>query len=333
MSGAPLEVLQHKRVVVVGYGNQGRAHALNLKESGLQVSVWLREGSARLETVRRDGLFATTDPQAVADAKLVIIALPDEAHAAFCPRLTGVLSAGSVVGFMHGFSVHYKCVEFPPEIGVVMVAPKGPGVALRQRFVEGMGIPALLAVHQGGTNPAEARQVATAWAHGIGCGRAGIIETTFREETETDLFGEQVVLCGGLTRLIYEAYQVLVEAGYPPLLAYTECCHEVKQIADLICDRGIAGMEKAISSTAHFGALDAGPKVISAQVRTRMQEVLGEIQSGAFAKRMIADSEQGGRRRAEGREASAMHPIEIAGRQVRAMLPWLKGGESQPKES
>lgn len=328
-SNSALEVLQNEVVAVIGYGNQGRAHCLNMRESGLRVVVGGRTESQSCKSARDSGFEVTTPCRAVAQAKLVVFALPDDIHGEVCPEIFAAMPRGSIAGFLHGFSVHFGCVKVPPELGAVLVAPKGPGTALRQRFQEGMGIPSLLAVHQGGAAPDETRRVAFAWAHAIGSATAGIIETTFREETETDLFGEQVVLCGGLTRLVYEAYETLVAAGYPPLLAYTECCHEVKQIGDLICDRGIAGMQRAISTTAHFGSIDAGNRVIDASVRTRMEGVLRDIQDGSFAARMIKDSKEGGPIRRRARAAALEHSIEKSGEEVRAMLPWLKHAQPQ----
>ncbi len=318
------EVISDKRVAVIGYGNQGRAHALNLRESGISVVIGGRIGSISCAQALADGFQAQDHLQAVAEADLVIVSLPDEVHGAVCPTLFEAMNPTAVMGFLHGFSVHFGQLTPPKDRAIVLVAPKGPGTALRERFLQGMGIPSLLAVHQGGQNPKQTEAIAIGWAHGIGSGRAGIIRTTFRDETETDLFGEQTVLCGGLTELIRSAYEILVEEGYPPLLAYTECCHEVKQIADLICDRGIAGMSSAISGTARFGAIDAGPRVIDSSVRARMKDVLKDIQTGAFAKRIIADAQQGSPRVIADRTAAANHPMEDAGRQLRAMLPWLK---------
>jgi len=312
-----------KIVAVIGYGNQGRTHALNLRESGVRVIVGGRAGSAACSRAAREGFPTHPAAQAVADAELVIVALPDEVHGTLCPTLLAAMKPSAVIGFLHGFSVHFGQVTIPPDRSAVLVAPKGPGTALRARFLEGMGIPSLLAVHHGASDPRMAEALAIGWAHGIGSARAGIIRTTFRDEAETDLFGEQAVLCGGMTELIRAAYETLVAAGYPPLLAYTECCHEVKQIADLICDRGIAGMTSAISATARFGAIDAGPRVIDAHVRATMQSVLKEIQDGSFARRMREDVEAGSPKMRAAQRAELEHPMEDAGRTLRAMLPWL----------
>ncbi|MSQ90381.1 MAG: ketol-acid reductoisomerase [Phycisphaerales bacterium] len=318
------KVISGKRVAIIGYGNQGRPHALNLRESGISVVVGGRRGSVARRNAEEDGFFTLDGAQAAAMAELVIVALPDLVHAEVCPTLICAMEPTAVLGFLHGFSVHYGAVVVPESHGVVLVAPKGPGTALRERFKEGFGIPSLLAVHQGGADPARTEALAIGWAQGIGSDRAGIIRTTFRDETETDLFGEQTVLCGGLSELIRVAFETLVEAGYPPLLAYTECCHEVKQIADLICDRGIAGMGEAISTTARFGALDAGARVIDDSVRIRMRAVLRDIQDGSFAKRMGQDAAAGSPRLVKATRTTADHPMEKSGRELRAMLPWLK---------
>ncbi|MSR44846.1 MAG: ketol-acid reductoisomerase [Phycisphaerales bacterium] len=321
---AAAQVVLGKTVAVIGYGNQGRSHALNLRESGIDIVVGGRAESLSLERANREGFQVADIPQSAAVAELVIVSLPDEAHEQVCPSIIAAMKPTSVLGFLHGFSIHFGAVCVPESIGVVLVAPKGPGTALRERFVEGLGIPSLLAVHQGGSDAAKTEALALGWAHGIGSGRAGIIRTTFRDEAETDLFGEQSVLCGGLSELIRAAYEILVEAGYPPLLAYTECCHEVKQVADLICDRGMAGMGRAISTTARFGAAEAGPRIIDATVRARMREVLRDIQDGSFAKRMRHDALNGSPVLKGAQASTDIHAMEAPGRVLRAMLPWLR---------
>ncbi len=320
---AGAKVISEQVVAIIGYGNQGRAHALNLRESGVKVVVGGRSGSTSRTRAEADGFRTADSPQVAVHADLVIVSLPDEVHGTLCPPLLEAMKPSGVIGFLHGFSIHFGQVVVPEDRGVVLVAPKGPGTALRARFVEGMGIPCLFAVHQGGTDPDRTEALALGWAHGIGSARAGVIRTTFRDETETDLFGEQIVLCGGLSELIRNAFEVLVEAGYDPLLAYTECCHEVKQIADLICDRGISGMGRAISNTARFGAMDAGQRIIDDSARIRMREVLADIQSGQFAKRVSEDARDGSRRLGEYMAKTEAHPLEDAGRSLRTMLPWL----------
>lgn len=267
---------------------------------------------------------------------LVAFSLPDSVHGEVCPPYLDAMEHGSVAGFLHGFSVHFGLVRVPAPIGVVMVAPKGPGTALRERFLQGMGIPCLLAIHQGGSDPMRTRNIADVWAAGIGCTRAGLVETTFKDECETDLFGEQSVLCGGMLALMRAAYETLVEAGYPPLLAYTECVHEVKQVADLVCDRGIVGMSRAISPTAKFGAMVASERIDDARLRATMRGILAEVRDGSFARNLIDDARSGGAALAAFDSALASHPMEREGEKVRAMLPWLRKGSSaatSPQES
>jgi ketol-acid reductoisomerase len=328
------DALRGKRVVVVGYGNQGRAHALNLRDSGLDVLVAGRPGSAARSRAEAEGFRTADTPAAVAAGDLVIVALPDEHHAeAWRTSIAPALRPGQTVGFIHGFSVHFGLVAPPAGVGCVLVAPKGPGTAVRQRYEQGMGIPSLLAVHQerdradGG--PA-ARDLALAWAAGIGSAHAGVVEVTFKDEAETDLFGEQSVLCGGMMGLAQAAFEILVEAGYPPLLAYTECVHEIKQIADLLESRGPAGMRHAISNTAEFGAYSAAPRIVDEHVRSAMKAVLADIRSGAFAKAMKADADAGSPWFRAQRAAADAHPIEPASAQVRALMPWLRGAAAPP---
>jgi ketol-acid reductoisomerase len=333
-SACPLEpcptpdALRGRRVAVVGYGNQGRAHALNLRDSGIALLVAGRAGSEARARAAREG-FATADTAAaVAGSDLAILALPDEVHAEVWARdVAPAMRPGQVAGFIHGSSIHFGLVRPAEGIGVVMVAPKGPGTTLRARFQAGQGIPALLAVHQerdaadGGPT---ALDLARAWAAGIGCGRAGVVRTTFEAEAVTDLFGEQAVLCGGMMGLAQAAYETLVEAGYPPLLAYTECVHEIKQVADLLYARGPAGMRRAISNTAEFGTYGAAPLIADEHVRARMRQILDEIRSGRFTRRMQADHDAGAPWFRAAREAAAAHPMERAGAEVRALMPWLE---------
>ena len=320
--------LQGRRVALVGYGNQGRAHALNLRDSGIDVRVAGRPGSEARGRATRDGFATEETHDAAGQSDLVILALPDEAHAEVWARdVAPAIRPGQVAGFIHGSSVHFGLVRPAAGIGIVMVAPKGPGTTLRARYQQGQGIPALLAVQQerdavGGGPTAHA--LACAWAAGIGCGRAGVVRTSFEAEAVTDLFGEQAVLCGGMMGLAQAAFETLVEAGYPPLLAYTECVHEIKQVADLLYARGPAGMRRAISNTAEFGTYRAAPAIADEHVRTTMRRRLGEIRSGAFTRRMQSDHDAGAPWFRAAREAAAAHPMERAGADVRALMPWLE---------
>ena len=320
--------LHGSSVAVVGYGNQGRAHALNLRDSGVSVAVAGRSGGAGIAAALADGFAAGTVEDMVPRAGLVIVALPDEVHESACPGIERLMAQSAAMGFLHGTSVHFGL--FRPAAGrtVVMVAPKGPGTALRARFLEGHGIPALWAVAQDGGNPDAARAMACAWGAGIGCARAGLIGTTFREEAETDLFGEQAVLCGGMIALVRAAYETLVDAGYPPLLAYIECCHELKQVADLVHDRGIAGMRSAISNTAESGADEAMAVLDDAVLRSRMRAILDRVRSGDFVQALARDARAGFPSLASARQRASAHPMEEAGRSVRALLPWLRTGQT-----
>jgi ketol-acid reductoisomerase len=318
-----LDPLRRGVVAVLGYGNQGHAHALNLRDSGARVIVGNRPGSARAARACADG-FDVTDPrEATEAADLVIVALPDEVQPqVFTESIEPRLRPGATLGFIHGFSVHYGLVDPPDGIGVIMVAPKGPGTTLRDLYVRGMGLPSLVAVERENASRS-AEFMALAWAAGIGSSRAAIVRTTFADETETDLFGEQAVLCGGLGELIVAAFETLVEAGYPPELAYIECCHEVKQVADLVYAHGPAAMREAISNTAEFGAYAAGPRVVDEHVRQTMRTILAEIRDGGFARRVREDHEAGFPWFEQRRRGAAQHPIEQAGHAVRAMMPWL----------
>lgn len=312
-----------KTVAVIGYGNQGRAHALNLRDSGVSVRVGSSPESRGFARAENDGFCPEIATTASAEADLVIAALPDTLHQKLVPPLFESMRPDAVIGFLHGFSMHFNLVSLPKHRDAVLVAPKGPGTALRQRYVEGMGIPALIAV-AGSKDAAAAELLALGWADGIGCTRAGVVQTTFAAEAETDLFGEQAVLCGGLMGLIRAAYETLVEAGYPPLVAYMECAHEVKQIADLVCDRGLDGMLGAISPTARFGAVDAGPRIVDDALRARLKALLGSVQDGSFAKRLASETEAGWPKTSEVRRELHASGIESAGRDVRALLPWLR---------
>jgi len=328
---APLEPLRDRPVAVIGYGNQGRAHALNLRDSGLEVIVGSRETSRGARQARLDNFTVHSIDDAASSGRLVIIALPDMVQPElWTTRISPNLGQNAVVGFIHGFAIRYGLITPEPGRGVVMVAPKGPGATLRARYVEGTGIPCLLAVEQE-SDAGDADALALAWAAGIGCARAGIIRTTFAAETETDLFGEQAVLCGGLTWLVLAAFETLVDAGYPPELAYLECCHEVKQIADLVYARGVAGMMDAISNTAEFGAHVAGPAMIDANMRRHLADILEQIRDGSFAQRMRRDYDNHFQWFSARRAELAQQPIDEAGATIRKLMPWLR--DQQSKES
>ncbi|MHC4127600.1 MAG: ketol-acid reductoisomerase [Planctomycetota bacterium] len=320
---APIHPLTTRSVAVVGFGSQGHAHALNLRESGVEVVVANRPDTPNGRRAIASGFSPRGIPEAVAGADLVILSLPDEAQpeiyrSAVAPHL----EPGATVGFLHGFNIRYGLIEPARDLGVIMVAPKGPGATLRRLYLEGRGLPCLYALHQ--DSPAgDAEAIGLAWANGIGAARAGIVYTTFADETETDLFGEQAVLCGGMTELIRAAFELLCDAGYPPELAYLECCHEVKQVADLLYERGPAAMFEAISNTAEFGSYRAGPFLIDEAVRRRMGQTLGAVRDGTFAAALRADYEQGFPWFKGQRQKSRDHALEPAGQVVRSLMPWL----------
>jgi ketol-acid reductoisomerase len=317
---APLDPLRGRTTAILGYGNQGRAHALNLRDSRVEVIIGLRSGSASADVARRDGFEPVELAEAASLADLVLMALPDEVQGeVFARAVTRNLRPAATVGFMHGLAVHAGLIHAPMGTGIVLVAPKGPGTTLRERFLRGLGIPCLFAVHQESAD-GHAEALGLAWACGIGCARAAIIRTTFAAETETDLFGEQAVICGGLTGLMLAAFETLVRAGYPPELAYIECCHEVKQVADLVYERGPAGMMQAISNTAEFGAYHAAARIVDDHVRCVLTGLLGDIRSGSFARRIASDVSAGFPWFQSQRQDLINHPIEVAGRAVRAMM-------------
>ena len=320
---AARQAFAKKTVAVIGYGNQGRAHSLNLRDSGVSVRIGSQADSRGFAHAKEDGFFPLSAPSAASEADLVIVALPDTLHAKLIPPLLDSMRPSATIGFLHGFSVHFGFVSLPKDRSAVLLAPKGPGTALRQRYLDGMGIPALFAAAES-TNAAAAELLAIGWADAIGCTRAGVVRTTFAAEAETDLFGEQAVLCGGLMGLIRAAYETLVEAGYPPLVAYMECAHEVKQIADLVCDHGLDGMLGAISPTARFGAVDAAPRIVDDALRERLKAMLGSVQDGSFAKRLALETAAGWPKTSALRREVHASGIESAGRDVRALLPWLR---------
>jgi ketol-acid reductoisomerase len=320
---ADLSLLDGKTVAIIGYGSQGHAHALNLKESGVNVVVGLRPDSSSVAQATEAGLDVKPVADAASAGDIVMVLVPDEKHReVWHSEVSDGISQGNALFFGHGFSIHYGEVEPPPGVDVAMVAPKGPGHLVRRQFEEGRGVPGLIAVHQDATGGA--RDLALAYAKGIGATRAGVIETTFKDETETDLFGEQSVLCGGVTELVRAGFETLVDAGYDPRLAYFECMHELKLIVDLMYEKGITGMRDSISNTAEYGDLTRGKRVISDDTRAAMKQILADIQSGDFAREWIAENRAGQenfqRLRAEGQG----HQIETEGAKLRSMMPWIE---------
>ncbi len=319
---ADLGRIQNKKVAVIGYGSQGHAHAQNLHHSGVDVRVGLRKDSSSWSKVEAAGLLVATVAEATRKADVIMLTVPDELAASiYREEVAPNLEAGNCLAVAHGFNIHFQAIIPPADINVIMIAPKGPGHTVRDHYEQGRGIPCLVAVHQDATG--EAFQVALAYASAIGGGRAGIIETSFREETETDLFGEQAVLCGGLTSLMQAGFETLVEADYAPEMAYFECIHETKLIIDLIYEGGIANMRYSISNTAEYGDFVSGPRIIDAGVKARMKEVLGDIQSGEFAKRFILENQAGNVGMNARRRAMAGHPLEEVGARLRGLMPWL----------
>ena len=316
-----LRWLKRKTCAVIGFGAQGRAHALNLRDSGISVIVGLYPGSKSRVRARRSGLEVLDTAEAAQRADIIFLALSDtQMPVIYAQQIAPSLRPGQTLLFAHGFAIYYRTIVPRKDVDVVMVAPKGLGPMVRREFVRGRGAPGLIAIHQ---NPSRhAKQTALAWAKGIGCTRAGVLETTFREETETDLFGEQAVLCGGTSALIRAGFETLVRAGYPPELAYFECLHELKFIVDLIHEAGIAGMRRLISDTAKWGELTVGPKIIDKTVQKKMMAALREIRSGKFARDFIQEMKTGGRRSAKLLRESEKHPIEKVGTRLRGLMSW-----------
>ncbi|HEX7410412.1 MAG TPA: ketol-acid reductoisomerase [Candidatus Binatia bacterium] len=324
---ADLKYLQGKTIAIIGYGSQGHAHANNLRDSGTEVVVGLRRDSSSWPKVLAAGLTVKETAEAARLGDVIMMLAPDELGGELYERdVAPGLRSGKYLAFAHGFNIHFRHIVPPPDINVFMVAPKGPGHQVRSEFQKGRGVPCLLAVHQDPSK--DSKQVGLAYAKGLGGTRAAVIETSFKEETETDLFGEQSVLCGGLTELIRAGYETLVEAGYTPEMAYFECVHEVKLIADLIYEGGIAGMHSLISNTAEYGDMTRGKKVIGPASRQAMKEILGDIQSGKFAEEWITEYRCGMPHFKELRKEAAKHPIEEVGAKVRALIPWLTPGRS-----
>jgi ketol-acid reductoisomerase len=320
---ADLGRLDGRTVAVIGYGSQGHAHAQNLQASGLRVVVGLRKESASCAKAEGAGLRVVSVAEAALEADIVMLTLPAESAAAICrEHVEPGLQAGNYLAVAHGFNIHFGAIRPPEHVNVFMVAPKGPGHTVRQHYEEGRGVPSLVAVAQDPSG--DTLQIALAYAKGIGAGRAGILEPNFREETETDLFGEQTVLCGGLTALMQAGYETLVEAGYSPEMAYFETIHEVKLIVDLIYEGGVANMRYSVSNTAEYGDLTRGPRVIDASVKERMKEILGEIQSGRFAREFIVENQSGCVSFEALRRQGAAHPMEEVGARLRDLMPWLR---------
>ena len=321
-----LKLIKSKKVAIIGYGSQGHAHALNLKDSGVDVTVGVRVGGPSDGKARAAGLKVASVADAVKGADFVMILMPDEhIAAAYKADIEPNLKQGAVLAFAHGFNVHYGQVQPRADLDVVMVAPKAPGHTVRGTYAAGGGVPMLIAVHQ--DKSGAARDLALSYAAAIGGGRAGIIETNFREETETDLFGEQAVLCGGVVELIKAGFETLTKAGYAPEMAYFECLHEMKLIVDLIYEGGIANMNYSISNNAEYGEYVTGPRVITDETKAEMARVLKDIQTGEYAKSFILETRAGGPVRESRRRMNAEHPIEVVGEQLRAMMPWIKANK------
>ena len=320
---ADLTLLDGKTVAIIGYGSQGHAHALNLKDSGVDVVVGLREDSSSVAKAREQGLEVLSVVEAASRGDLVMILLPDELHHdVWEAEIKDGISEGNMLLFGHGFSIHYGEVTPPPGVDVGMVAPKGPGHLVRRQFTEGSGVPGLIAVAQDATG--NARALALAYARGIGCTRGGVIETTFKDETETDLFGEQAVLCGGASELVQAGFQTLVDAGYDPEMAYFECLHELKLIADLMYEKGLAGMRFSISNTAEYGDMTRGSRVIGQPTRDAMKKILADIQSGDFAREWIAENRAGLENFKRMRAEQADSQVERVGGELRSHMDWIK---------
>ena len=319
---ADLSKLDGKTVAVLGYGSQGHAHALNLKDSGVDVVVGLREGSSSVEKAKGDGLDVLGVADAASRGDIVMVLLPDEKQAeVWETEIADGIAPGNLLMFAHGFSIHFGQIDPGPEVDIGMVAPKGPGHLVRRQFLEGQGVPGLVAVDRDSSG--NARDLVLAYAKGIGCTRAGVIETTFREEAETDLFGEQAVLCGGVTELVRAGYETLVDAGYDSRLAYFECLHELKLIVDLMYEKGITGMRYSVSNTAEYGDLTRGKRIIGEPTRQAMKQILDEIQSGEFAKEWIAENRAGQENFQRMRAEQKDHQVEREGRELRSMMDWI----------
>ena len=327
---ADLGLIRKKKVAIIGYGSQGHAHANNLKDSGVDVVVGLRAGSPSAAKATRAGLTVKPVEEAVKDADLVMILAPDELQAGIYEKMEPHLKKGVALAFAHGFSIQFGRIKPRADMDVIMIAPKGPGHLVRSTFTQNGGVPCLIAVSQDASGQGQA--LALSYAAAIGGARAGVIATTFKEETETDLFGEQAVLCGGVTSLVQAGFETLTEAGYAPEMAYFECLHELKLIVDLMYEGGIANMRYSISNTAEYGDLTRGPRVVNEATKAEMKRILGEIQSGQFAREWVAENETGGKRFPELRAKAAQHPIEAVGERLRGMMPWIGANKIVDKE-
>ncbi len=328
---ADLSLIQGMKVAIIGYGSQGHAHANNLKDSGVDVVVGLRPGSASEAKARNAGLTVQPVDAAVRGADLVMVLVPDEHQARlYRDTIAPAVKEGATLAFAHGFNIHYGQIEPRADLDVVMIAPKGPGHLVRSTYTQGGGVPTLIAIHQDASG--RARGIALSYASANGGGRAGVIETTFKEETETDLFGEQAVLCGGATALVQAGFETLVEAGYAPEMAYFECLHELKLIVDLMYEGGIANMRYSISNTAEYGDLTRGPRVITDETRAEMRRILREIQNGEFAREFILENQAGAPTLKAKRRIGREHPIEAVGKQLRDMMPWIKANKIVDRE-
>lgn len=319
---ANLDLLKSKKIAVLGFGSQGHAHALNLKDSGMNVCVGLRPDSASVEKAKAGGLEVKTVAEAVKSSDVIMILLPDQNQkAVYDAEVAPNLKAGDTLAFGHGFNIHYKQIVPPANVNVMMIAPKGPGHLVRRTFEQGSGVPCLIAVEQDPSG--NTKDLALAWAKGIGGARSGVIETNFKNETETDLFGEQAVLCGGSAELIKAGFETLVEAGYPPELAYFECMHEMKLIVDLYYEGGLSRMNFSVSDTAEYGGMTRGPRVITAETKKEMKKILSEVQSGQFAKEFIEEYNSGASKFNQLRKENKEHGIETVGAKLRGMMSWL----------
>ena len=323
---ADLNLLSGKTVAIIGYGSQGHAHAQNLRDSGVNVVVGQRPGGPNYDLAKEHGFEPVSAAEAAKAADIIMILLPDQVQrAVYEADILPNLSAGKVLAFAHGFNIHYQQIMPPADVDVMLIAPKGPGHLVRRTYTEGGGVPGLVAVHQDASGNAQA--IGLAYSKAIGAARSGVIETTFKEETETDLFGEQVVLCGGLSELIKAGFETLVEAGYQPEMAYFECLHEVKLIVDLLYEGGLSKMRWSISDTAEFGDYTRGPRIITDETRWEMSQILKEIQDGSFARDFIMENMSGRAHFLATRRLNQEHPVEVVGKELRAMMPWLNKKE------